>query len=162
LSPPNFCFWLIIQRFYLNNKRLELILVVLNSFSQFYPQSALVSNFYPPWTYYCGYPRIYPRIFASAQGSSYSFFLMPCIWVITVLDVLLFATFNLAYIRRAGGKEVNKTHTELPVPSTAIQNKVSPFHAQHEQCARGNWHVNICISLPRFHPVAYLNLYNEN
>jgi hypothetical protein len=57
LSPPNFCFWPIIHRFYLNNKRLELILVVLNSYPQFYPQSALVSNFYPPWTYYCGYPH---------------------------------------------------------------------------------------------------------
>jgi hypothetical protein len=56
-SPPNFCFWLIIQFFYQNNKRLELILVVLNTYPQFYPQSALVSNFYPPWTYYCGYPH---------------------------------------------------------------------------------------------------------
>jgi hypothetical protein len=66
LSPPNFCIWLIIQRFYLSNKRLELILVVLNSYPQFYPQSALVSNCYPPWKYSCGYPH--PRRGLSIVG----------------------------------------------------------------------------------------------
>jgi hypothetical protein len=47
----------------LSNKRLELILVVLNSYPQFYLQSAIVSNFYQPWTLL--------RISASAQGSTY-------------------------------------------------------------------------------------------
>jgi len=34
------------------------------------PQSAFLCNFYPPWTYYWGYPRINPPICSSAQGCS--------------------------------------------------------------------------------------------
>jgi hypothetical protein len=42
--------------------------VVLNSYPHFYPQSALVLNFYLQWTYYCGY--LYSRRGLQIRGGA--------------------------------------------------------------------------------------------